>query len=184
MIDADCIVPAAGHSSRMGAWKPLARFGSSTMIETVVANALAACTRVILVTGYRGPELASMFCATAGVVVVDNPDWQLGMFASVRRGAAAVASRSFFVTPGDMPWITAPVYQALSELRGADAAFPVFRGRRGHPVLFSRAVREAVLAADPSAGRMRDIAERFTPVELAWEDDTIHRDVDTMEDLA
>jgi molybdenum cofactor cytidylyltransferase len=168
----------------MGGWKPLAALGSSTIIETVVHNALLACTRVILVAGYRGGELAALFRGTAGVVVVENPDWELGMFSSIRRGAARVATQCFFVTPGDMPWITPAVYEGLLALRGADAVFPVFRGRRGHPVLFSRAVREAVLAADPTTGRMRDIAERFAVVELAWEDDSIHRDVDRMEDLA
>jgi molybdenum cofactor cytidylyltransferase len=184
MMDVDCIVPAAGRSERMGRWKPLVTFGPSTIIQTVVGNALLACPRVILVTGYRGVELADLFRGTAGVLVVDNPDWELGMFSSIRRGAANVGTQRFFVTPGDMPWITAPVYEALYSLRGADVVFPVFRGRRGHPVLFNRAVREAVLAADPATGRMRDIAERFGILELAWEDDSIHRDVDRTEDLA
>jgi molybdenum cofactor cytidylyltransferase len=184
MTETDCIVPAAGRSQRMGAWKPLAVFRSSTLIETVVHNAIQAGTRVILVTGYRGGELAALFRGTAGVTVVENPDWELGMFSSVRRGAAAVGTRRFFVTPGDMPWITPAVYEALGGLRSADVVFPVFRGRRGHPVLFDRAVREAVLAADPATGRMRDIAERFAIRELAWGDDSICRDIDRVEDLA
>ena len=180
----DCIVPAAGRSERMGAWKPVLPFGASTIIATVVRNALAACGRVVLVTGYRSAELAALFREEPRVTVVENPEWELGMFSSVRRGAASAGTPRYFVTPGDMPWIAPPVYEALLACRNADVVFPVFDGRRGHPVLFSRRVREAVLAADPATARMRDIADRFPVTELAWEDDSILRDVDTMEDLA
>ncbi len=182
MRDCACIVPAAGRSQRMGRWKPLLPFGGSTIIATVVENALAACPRVILVTGYRGPELAALFRTTPRVLVVDNPEWELGMFSSIRRGVAGAAVVDFFVTPGDMPWIGPRVYEALLSCRDADVVFPVFGGRRGHPVLFNRRVCESVLAADPAAGRMRDIAERFDAMELEWEDDAILRDIDTAQD--
>jgi molybdenum cofactor cytidylyltransferase len=108
------------------------------------------------------------------------------MFSSVRRGVAASGSDLFFVTPGDMPWIRAAVYRGLLDcmngVRRAEVVFPAFGGRRGHPVLFHRRVREAVLAADPVRGRMRDIAGQFISVELAWDDDSILRDIDSLED--
>ncbi len=178
----DCIIPAAGRSERMGRWKPILPFGASTIIDTVVENALQACTRVILVTGYRGGELAARFNGRARVTVTENGGWEQGMFSSVRRGVAAVEADRFFVTPGDMPWITPSVYERLLSCRGVDVVFPAFAGRRGHPVLFRRGVREAVLAADPARGRMRDIAGLFGSVDLAWDDDTILRDIDTRED--
>ncbi len=178
----DCIVPAAGRSARMGAWKPALSFGSSTIIGTVVATALLVCARVILVTGYRSEELAALFRGNLKVRVVENPEWELGMFSSVRRGVACSGSDRYFVALGDMPWIRPSVFEGLLACRNADVVFPVFDGRRGHPVLFSRKVREAVLLADPATDRMRDIAERFTVMELAWEDDSILRDIDTRED--
>jgi molybdenum cofactor cytidylyltransferase len=184
VTEVDCIVPAAGRSKRMGRWKPLMRFGESTIVETVVRNALAVCARVILVTGYRGGELAERFHGAVGVLVVENPEWELGMFSSIRRGVAGAGPVDFFVTPGDMPWIAPAVYEALLSCRGADVVFPVFGGRRGHPVLFSGRVHEAVLAADPERTRMRDIAERFEVMELEWDDDTILRDIDRKEDFA
>jgi molybdenum cofactor cytidylyltransferase len=184
VTEIDCIVPAAGRSERMGGWKPHLAFGSSTIIETVVRNALDACSRVILVTGYRAVELGWLFSGTPRVLVVENPEWELGMFSSLRRGVACAGSERYFVTLGDMPWITPPVYEALFSCRNADAVFPVFGVRRGHPVLFNRRVREAVLGADPATGRMREIVERFAVTELAWEDDSILRDIDTREDYA
>ena len=56
----DCIVPAAGRAQRMGRWKPVVPFDGRTIIETVVSTALRACSRVVLVTGYRGAELAAL----------------------------------------------------------------------------------------------------------------------------
>ena len=182
MEEADCIVAAAGRSARMGGWKPVLAFGDATIIETVVANALAACARVILVTGYRGHELAALFHGEPRVVAIENPAWQLGKFSSIRCGVAYVRTGRFFVSLGDMPWIRPALYTALLQSPPIDAVFPVFGGRRGHPVLFSQKVKREVLAADPETGSMKDIASRLEVRELPWGDDSILRDIDTAED--
>ena len=182
--DCDCIIPAAGASVRMGAWKPLLPFGGSTIIETVVAAALGACSRVVLVTGCRGGELAARFRSEARVIAIENPRWALGMFSSVQLGVSQVTTPWFFVTLGDMPWITPGTYEALGDAgAGADVVFPVFGGRRGHPVLFHESVRDAVAAADPAGGSMRAIAEAFQVRDLAWPDRSVIRDIDTPADL-
>jgi molybdenum cofactor cytidylyltransferase len=170
----------------MGRWKPVLRFGGATIIETVVAAALGACSRVLLVTGYRGAELAALFSGQPRVVVVENPDWEQGMFSSVRRGIAEAVTPRFFVTLGDMPWITTAVYDALlrhDAAHEADAVFAAHGGRRGHPVLFRRGVKAAVAAADPARGRMRAIAASFRVAEVTWPDDSVLRDIDTESDL-
>lgn len=182
--DIDCLVPAAGRSTRMGRWKPVLPFGARTIIETVVTNALRACTRVILVTGYRAAELALLFRGETRVHVVENTDWPLGMFSSIRRGTEHVRTARFFVTLGDMPWIGPAVYTALLESTPADLVYPVSDGKRGHPVLCAARVKDEVRRADPAAGSMREIASRLMVEEMPWEDDTIHRDIDTMEDLS
>jgi molybdenum cofactor cytidylyltransferase len=182
MEESECIVPAAGRSQRMGRWKPLLPFGHSTIIETVVAAALSVCSRVILVTGYRGDELAALYREEPRVLIVENEDWPLGMFSSIRRGVGSLSAERFFVSLGDMPWIAPGVYTALLRAPLADVVFPTFQGRRGHPVLFNKKVAAEVLRADPAVGSMRDIAAGFSFNELAWEDDTILRDIDTMED--
>jgi molybdenum cofactor cytidylyltransferase len=181
--DIDCLVPAAGQSARMGRWKPVLPFGTRTIIETVVMNALRACTRVILVTGYRGAELAVLFRGQARVHVVENSDWPLGMFSSIRQGAEHVRTPRFFIALGDMPWIGAEVYATLLEAPMADFVYPVSDGKRGHPVLCAGRVKDEVRHADPAAGSMREIASRLMVEEVPWRDDTIHHDIDTLEDL-
>jgi len=177
-------MPAAGKSERFGRWKPLLPFRDSTIVGTAVNAALAACRRVILVTGYRGDEMAAHFAAASRVVVVHNPDWELGMFSSIRRGTARVETDRFFIGLADMPFIGPAVYRALLEAGGADFVFPVHAGIRGHPVLASERVREEVLAADAATGSMKEIARRFSAIEVPWIDDSVLRDIDTPEDVA
>ena len=53
----DCIITAAGLSSRMGQWKMMLPWEQGTILDTSIKNALQFCSRIILVTGYRGePE--------------------------------------------------------------------------------------------------------------------------------
>ena len=185
MEECDCVIPAAGNSSRMGTWKPVLPFGGSTMVETVVSTALRACPRVILVTGYRGAELAARFPGETRVLVVHNPGWERGMFSSIQVGVAQVRTRRFFVTLADLPWIGPEVYGALlSGDDGSDVVFPVYGGRRGHPVLFRERVKPAVAAADAASGSMRGIARGFREAEIPWPDASVIRDVDTPADLA
>ncbi len=151
-------------------------------MQAVVAAALAACTRVILVTGFRAEELEAVFTGEPRVTTVRNPEWEKGMFCSQQKGIARVRGDRFFVIPADMPLVRPPVYAALAAAGSADVVFPVSHGRRGHPVLFSRRVTEAVRAADPAGGRLRDIAGLFRCVEVQWTDDSILRDIDTQAD--
>jgi molybdenum cofactor cytidylyltransferase len=138
---------------------------------------------VLVVTGYRGAELADVFQGTPGVTLVENQDWPLGMFSTIRRGMALVSTARFFVTLGDMPWITEQVYAALLRHDDADVVFPVHDGKRGHPVLFHERVRAAVAAAEPARGSMREIVGSFRVLEMAWPDDSVLRDIDTESDL-
>lgn len=172
----------------MGSWKPLLPFRGGTLVDAVVETALAACRRVILVTGYRGSELAARFLGEPRVVIAPNPAWELGMFSSIQRGAARVDTNRFFIMLADMPFVGPSVYRALleracSEHGVADFVFPVYAGRRGHPVLVGGRVREEILAADPAAGSMKEIAGRLSSIEVAWPDDAVLRDIDAPADL-
>lgn len=175
----------------MGSWKPLLPFRGGTLVDAVVETALAACRRVILVTGYRGSELAARFLGEPRVVIAPNPAWELGMFSSIQRGAARVDTNRFFIMLADMPFVGPSVYQALlektqsgrGEAGGTDFVFPVHAGRRGHPVLVGGRVREEILAADPARGSMKEIAGRLSSIEVAWPDDAVLRDIDAPADL-
>jgi molybdenum cofactor cytidylyltransferase len=174
----DCIIPAAGASTRMGDWKPLLPFGESTIVETTIAAVLAASVevgiRVLLVAGYRGDELHDLFEGRPGVAIVDNPRWGRGMLGSIQAALPFVGSDRFFIVHADMPLVPSAAFGLLYDAsldRGPgaggragaassgekDAGVPLFasfRGEAGHPVLVPAALIEYILGLDP-AGRLR-----------------------------
>jgi len=103
------------------------------------------------------------------------------MFSSIQCGVSCVDTERFFIVLADKPFITRDVYSSLLRAEYADAVFPVFDGERGHPVLLGKAVRDAVLAADPVTGSMPNLLSRFTAEEVTWPDDSVIRDIDTRE---
>ena len=177
---ADCVIPAAGPSTRMGEWKALLPFRDKTIIETVVETALVACPRVVLVVGYRGSELAALF-RQSRVTVVENPHWESGMFGSLQRGIQVVKTKRFFITLSDMPLLEPEVYGALLG-HSSRLIVPVFQGEWGHPVLLDRGLGDEALSNPPVTRRMKDLLKRHDVTEMPWNSDSVLYDVDTPED--
>jgi CTP:molybdopterin cytidylyltransferase MocA len=169
LLPLDCVVPAAGCSTRMGEFKLLLPYRGRHLVTHAVRRALAVCHRVIVVTGHRADDVAALFQRHPRVTVVRNEHYREGeMVSSIATGAAAVETPWFFVAPGDMPDLPAEVFRRLGEevadptvttdaadatdgsgttapadatdAADATALFPVSGGRRGHPVLISRGV--------------------------------------------
>jgi molybdenum cofactor cytidylyltransferase len=180
----DCVIPAAGASTRMGKPKLLLPFRGRTIIEISVAAVLSACAHVILVAGSGAEAIRELFSSEPRVILVDNPDWESGMFSSLYIGIGHVETQRFFVALGDMPLIRPEVYHALMQAPATEVAAPEFKGMRGHPVLLGPAVKEAVLSSDSASGSMRKIISKFGVTAVPWDDDTVLSDVDTPDDYA
>ncbi|MGL1893444.1 MAG: NTP transferase domain-containing protein [Spirochaetaceae bacterium] len=179
-IDIDCIILAAGMSSRMSTWKMLLPFAGKSLIETTIDNALAVCERVIVVVGYRSFELIELLGQWENIIIIENKEFKKGMFTSVQTGVSIVKSEYFFITHGDLPLIPPSIYQKLSKFKGNKAVFPVFNDKRGHPVLLPQTIIETILAekVDSSMKKLLSIyPTRLVPVNT----DGIYMDVDTDE---
>jgi molybdenum cofactor cytidylyltransferase len=176
----DCVMLAAGKSTRMDAWKMMLPWGASTIIETTVEQALAVCSRIILVAGYRADELAALFQGRKEVRVVVNPDFQAGMFASIQCGTALVRSERFFLALGDMPLVDAEIYRALLQYPG-EAVIPKYRGKKGHPLLLSEAVRRRIPELAPT-DTLRSVLAEFPTLAVPVESKGVLHDIDNPED--
>lgn len=192
----DCLITAAGLSSRMGRWKMMLPFsrrestgessempGCETILDCSIANALCFCQRVILVTGYRGEEIHSRYEHHPRIKLVHNQAYYLGLFSSIQVGISHCETDYLFITHGDMPLIPPTVFSELWRQRDFDTLFPVVSiadKQPGHPVLVHRRAFEAVLDAPPQS-RMRSLLlagpHRFISVGT----DAIHLDIDTPE---
>jgi molybdenum cofactor cytidylyltransferase len=151
------IVLAAGESRRMGAPKLLLPFGTTTVIGHVVDQLLRSrIDEVCVVAGHQANRIAQEL-AGRSVFVVDNPDYQAGMLASVRCGLRALGQscEAVMVALGDQPAITSGLVDQLLEAfatAGQGIVVPLYRGRRGHPVLFSARYRDEILTRYDDVG--------------------------------
>lgn len=155
------IIPAAGLSSRMGAFKPLLPVGGRPAILRCINAAEAAGVRdVAVVTGYNGEELESVLSMEApGAIIVRNPRYAEEMLLSVFAGVSALPGDvdGFFLQPADCCAVCAETLAALirafEEADATSVVYPAYRGERGHPPLIPA---KHIGAITSRAGNARD----------------------------
>jgi molybdenum cofactor cytidylyltransferase len=175
----DCVVLAAGASTRMGKAKIHLPFAGRTIVGTTAAQALDAGLRVILVA--RPDDEAIGALGGGRVLVVRNPDPGRGMLSSIKEGIRHVSAGSFFFIPADMPFPGPEVYRTLAERRTGGPVIPVCGGRRGHPVLLPASLIPSILAL-PLETPLKLLIEAASPLLVEMAEDSILRDIDTVED--
>lgn len=145
MNKVDCIIPAAGLSSRMGEWKLMLPFRNGFIIDACLQNALSFCSRIILVGGYRHQELFEHCPEQSNILKLYNPDYQQGMFSSILTGINSVETEYFFIVHADMPCITTNIFRILWKQQLENGTvFPGSVEHSGHPVLISTALRRCI----------------------------------------
>lgn len=153
------IVLAAGRGSRMGRTKQALPFRGQTILECVVDCALASrLQRVIVVLGYQADALEPLMKGR-DVTVVVNPSFENGQSSSLKTGLQAVSDEADAVIflLGDQPLVsTGTINHILSAYESSPSSpvvHPVFDGKRGNPVLFSRETfsRIELLSGDSGA---------------------------------
>lgn len=183
------IVLAAGKGSRMGQIKQLLPFRGRTMLEWVVDNALASTLqRVIVVLGYQADVLEPLLKERA-VTVVFNPRYDSGQSSSLKAGLRAVTNDTDAVLflLADQPLVATEtinrILMAHESSPDTPVVLPVFGGKRGNPVLFSRELFPRIAALQDDCGA-RPLFEEFAGriLALAVDDPFIHFDIDTQED--
>jgi CTP:molybdopterin cytidylyltransferase MocA len=183
------IVLAAGHSSRMGAFKPLLPFGPRTVIETCIENLrTGGAGDVVVVVGDDSRAQKIRQCLeNAAVAFAVNPDAQSEMSASIACGVRALcgAPGAVLVNPVDHAAVPPEVAALLiNEWRnGARLVKPTWQSRGGHPVLIDLEFCDELLRLDSSAGlktffNAHQAQVRRVPVSSNY----IIRDMDTWDD--
>jgi len=157
---------------------PLA--GKPLLLWSLEAMA-AVCRRMIVVAGFAPEKILRLVNGRPGVEVVVNENFVAGMLGSIQTGCRAVRAGRFFVLPGDMPLVGAPVFQTLLAV-DAKIAVPFFQGRRGHPVLIDGRLISGLLA-EPSASSLGRFIERLGFAAIEVDDPGILTDLDDPDDM-
>jgi molybdenum cofactor cytidylyltransferase len=181
------VVPAAGQSSRFGSAKLLTSIDGICLIDRTIGCLVdAGLERIIVVIDRRDALDAARLVHDARVSVVVNVEPSRGMFSSIQTGVAAGIGDAYLVLPADMPFVrAATVSVVLDHARAADSVVvPVFRGRRGHPIVTPAGLRTHVLAAAPSSTLKNVLLASAAPqIEVDVDDPGVTRDVDVPNDL-
>lgn len=147
------LILAAGFSSRMGRFKPLLPLGEKgekNVLQRVISLfQIPEIQEILVVTGHRAHDIEKIAGAMA-VKTLFNPDYDKGMFSSVKTGVQALNNtcNAFFVMPVDIPLVNPDtiglLLNAWQEKESA-VIYPAFKGKRGHPPLVSMAIRDHIL---------------------------------------
>ena len=184
------IVLAAGASSRMGVPKPLLTLGNQTFLSRILeAFRDGGVPSAVVVVRPGVPGVEGEVARAGFGRLVENPVPDAGQLSSLVTGLDAVDApdvTGVLVTLVDVPLISAVTVRAVLDQGTASRAEilrAVHRGRHGHPVLFKRALFDALRRADPAQGAKAVV--RSHPVEdVEVGDAGITEDVDTPEDYA
>jgi CTP:molybdopterin cytidylyltransferase MocA len=188
------LILAAGFSTRMHkGFKPLLPLpfadGERSALENLARlYAEAGIERIFVVGGQRQGEDVAAEARRLGLVYVQNPDAERGMFSSVRAGLEAVGASGAgcFVHPADIPLVrlyTLRVLLAEAEKHSDVVLVPLFKGEEGHPPLLPAARLPAILAWQGENG-LRGALGRLPCRHVPVADKNILLDMDTDGDHA
>jgi molybdenum cofactor cytidylyltransferase len=185
-IRAAGVILAAGAAARMGQPKLLLPWQGQPLIRHVVQIGLhAGLDPLVVVTGAGAQDLQA---ALRGLPVqfAHNPEWKSGQSSSVRVGIQALPQQvqAVIFLLGDQPFVSGELLQALVKtyvLTRPQILAPFVAGKRSNPVLFDRALFEAMCGMVGDAGA-RNLFAQVPPTPMPWSDERLSFDVDTPED--
>ena len=179
---------AAGESRRMGKPKLLLPWKQATIIEEVVDGYLKSTLSELIVVVGENKESIKEVLQSKPVRVVENPLYRQGMSTSIRAGilAAAIETEGYCIGLGDQPLISTKVIDLLitSFLKDRTGiAVLSHQGKRGHPVIFSFAFRDALCSLNGNLGGRTIIEKNPSKVKyVEAESKAVLVDIDTPED--
>jgi molybdenum cofactor cytidylyltransferase len=184
------ILLAAGESRRMGRTKQLLSFGQSTILEETVKRLLdSMIDELIIVLGYDAERLrGSLLLRDKRIKFTVNPRYSEGMSSSIRCGVLSADStaEAFLIALADQPLIRPEVINLLIDRylsSRSGIVVPVYRGVKGHPVIFSKKYLKELASLSGDIGARRLLEKYAEDVETVKVDSAeILLDIDREED--
>lgn len=148
------VVVAAGKSMRMGRNKLLIKLRGKTLLEHVLDGISSSCVRqIVVVVGHKPWELHQVLNNPKyNLKVVTNDNYELGMLSSFKKGLGSILdTEAAFLVLGDQLIIDPRFLDQMAQTMQADRqtakiVSPLYRNKKGHPVLFSNALYDQILS--------------------------------------
>jgi molybdenum cofactor cytidylyltransferase len=187
------VILSAGESSRMGRPKALLPIDGVRFIEKIVTALKATRVgRIVVVLGHNAAELRQKI-TDLPVDLVINPDYKRGQLTSLLAAIHSIEADKdaervdgILVHLVDHPYISADLVDLMIERFYETKKLivaPRYQNRRGHPVIFSRALFGELLAAPLDQGAKAVVhAHRNDTLEIDTNDEGAIIDIDTPEE--
>ena len=184
------VILSAGESSRMGRPKALLPIDGVRFIERIVATLKSTrVDEIITVLGHNAEEMRQKV-SDLPVKIVVNQDYKQGQLSSLIAAIRSIESGenhhrvdAILVHLVDHPYINVDLVNLMIDRFYETKQLivvPRYRGRRGHPVIFSRALFAELLAAPLDQGAKTVVhAHRDQMLEIDTEDEGVTIDIDT-----
>jgi len=174
------VVLSAGKSTRMGKFKMTLPLGDKSIIQHSVESMYDVCDRIIVVTGYEAEQIHNALKNYDKIELVNNPDYERGMFSSVKVGISRVKGARFFLLPGDCPSIPSYVYLKMIKIEDK-IVVPAYRGKNGHPVLIDSELIPQILN-EPENSNLKFFINRVGYSTVEIDEKCIIMDIDDIQD--
>lgn len=188
MQDIWAIILAAGESKRMGFPKMLLPFCGKSMIECVIEKVLNSDASDIMVVLGAEKEAIAAKIKNMPVRYCFNEKYKEGMLSSVKCGFNNLPFdfRAALVFPGDQPMISPDAINSVINgymVSGKGLVVPVYKSKRGHPLLIDRRYLGEIKGLSPSIG-LHALSDRFPDdvLEVSTNDPGVLKDIDTYEE--
>ena len=151
------VILSGGASRRMGSPKALVSYQGRPFLEhllSVTSHPAIGARRVVL--GADAEAISKGIPLAAGEIVI-NEDWEKGQLSSIHAALRSLPldTEGMLLCPVDHPLVSTVLVGSLIEAflsSRAPIVLPVYRGKRGHPVIFSSAVYGELLNASLEQG--------------------------------
>lgn len=170
----------------MGFDKALLAYRESCFLNRLIDLFLPRVSPVLVVLGHHAGTIRPAVALRPGLEIVVNRNYRAGQLSSLQTAIRALPPEAggALLTLVDHPAVAPATIDAMLErFTSADLVIPRYEGRRGHPVLLSRALLEEILAL-PVSSTAKEVVRAHLPgaAFLDVADPGVVQDIDTPED--
>ena len=179
------VILAAGGSSRMGTPKALLKKNGKTFLKILVSSLRTSGIEDIRVVLGAGAAGISEHITAPGICILINKSWQDGQLSSFKTALKDIGSSSSSVMLCliDSPFTGKDTIMEIIDAykkSDADIAVPLYKGRGGHPVIFSSSTYKALLEAPLEEGARYVVRSgRFKVLRVEVDDKHVLDDIDS-----
>lgn len=178
------IILAAGEGKRAGGGKLTRIVQGKPILQHVVEKAVkSSLDNVLLITGYE-KNFGEMVAEHYDIKSHFNPNYSQGMSTSLKLGVSKIPQgiSAILVFLGDMPYIQSETLETIINLHKTTKGkiiIPVYKGKKGHPVLISCIYKDEIYSISGDIGAREIIKKHIDEVTyVETSDPGIVQDID------